>query len=738
MCPSGSQGRSWREWLGLALLPLALLTVFFTGFHSVIDLDIWIHLRDGSQVVTGSIPRVDSLSYPSAGHPYVDLNWLFQLAAFLVYRLAGEPGLIWFACLGVTGAFALLYRLARRVAPPPLAAAVTVLGAILASERFSPRPEIFTFIFLGLVQWCLCRHREGWRPAWWTIPLIFVLWVNSEGVFVVGYALLGAALLDHPRDRRLWSALGLSLLAALANPFFLEGALRPFLLFTRVNQSLPIYSATIGELVRPFATEPLHPAMVLFPFYLGLLTLGLLACGRRLRRGEVLLLAVFVYLSCTARRNVALLAVIATPVLARWLACGADLPWIRRRWARTGASVRRGAALAAVGGLLLAMAAYDVGLATNRIYVRAGTNRRFGCGRAETDFPRGAARFLQERKIKGPIFSTFGAGSYFTWAYPGERVFIDGRLEVHSTAHYERYLAMLAGGPAWAAAETEFHFNAAVIQYIDAMALAVERLQDRSWAFVHLDDDSIVLVKRSEQNRAVIEETEVTLPKLYATYPALTPAQIDSSFVLPPPPSRSPLSCFRQARFPWGQAQLGQFFQAINRWDLAAGQFMEAVRLAPDQASPRVLLATTLNQMGRPRVALAVLESAESLGGSRELRGILQIVRGDILVGLDRPREAVAAYSRYLRRPASAAQVPSALAGRGLARLRAGDPAGAVEDLNESLRLQPGNFIAYWNLGLAEEARNNPVGARRAYEAFRALGGRSPEVEAALKRLARS
>jgi tetratricopeptide (TPR) repeat protein len=718
-----------------AILVLAAgLTVFLAGFHSLIDNDVWFHLRAGSQVAHGSIPRTDTFSYPSAGRPYVDLHWLFQLILYAVYRAAGEGGMIWFACLVVTAAFALLYRVARHEAGPALAASITALGAIVASERFSPRPEIFTFLFLAITQWLLRRHREGSRRAWWWIPIITLLWVNSEGLFVLAYALLAAALLEHRRDRRLWQAFGLSLLASLINPYFVTGALHPLVLFSRVNRSLPIYSATIGEFLRtplnPFSGDSLHPALAVFPFA------GAAAAGRRLRWGELLLVALFTYLAISARRNVALLPMVSTPILARWLHLGLGREWLRSRWSRIPEMGRERIARIAAAAAILALAGYDLGLATNRLYVAAETNREFGTGKAQADFARGAGRFLRDQKIPGPIFTSFAAGSYMTWAYPEERVFIDGRLEVHTAEHYERYLRILQGGPVWSAAENEFRFNAAVIQYLDAMPLTLDRLRDPAWALVYLDDNAVVLLKRSEKNRRAIEAHTVTPATLHAAYPAIGLEQVDSSFVVPDPPSGYSLSrFFRRERFPWSQVQLGQFFFSINRWDLALAQFLEAVRRGPDQPGPRLLLASTLNQMGRPQLALAALQTATEAGGNAEMRARTLATRGDILTALGQPKEAVEAYSEYLRRATSETQVPVVLASRGYARYSSGDTEGAAADLTESLRRQPGNAQAYWYLGLVEEARGRTDAARRAYQSFLALGGHSPAVEAALKRL---
>lgn len=724
------------------ILPaIAALVVFAAAFHTLIDPDIWFHLAAGRWILAHGIPRVDPFSYPSAGQPYVDLHWLFQIVVRGIHTLAGEAGLILFATLVILATYGLVYRLARREAPAPLAAGLTALGAILASERMSPRPEIVSFLLLAVTAWLVRRHREGSRRAWWILPLVFVLWVNSEGLFVLGYLALGAGLLaskDAWRDRRLWLSAALCVAAAFVNPWFAEGALHPFVLFTRISRELPIYSQTIGEFRGPFQDEAMHPAAALFPWYLGLIALALAARGRWPRLGEIVALGALVYLALSARRNLALLPLLATPILAGWLAQGELTAAVRRRfWIRRPDAVRRRLAAVAAALLVLGLAGYLHGIVTNRIYARAETNRRFGAGRAPVDFARGAASFLNEHRIEGPLFETFAAGSYFTWAVPSQKVFIDGRLEVHTARHYERYLRLRQGGAAWQQADQQYGFNAAVIQYMDAMDLALERLRDGSWAPVFLDDTAIIFLRRNERNAALIEQHGLTVQRLRERFPSTTAEELRRSFTLPAAPGRL-ARALAPVSFPWSHLHLGQFFLGLNRPDLAVPQLVAGIAAEPAVAAPRIMLAMALNSLQLPALGVEVLDSAEALGGSRAARARAWIVRGDLLNAAGRPAEAIDAYDRslaLLSRREDRPQVASLLASRASARLKAGDPNGAASDVQESLRLMPQSPQAWFQLGMIEEARGRMAEARQAYQRVAAMGVNTPQVEEALRRV---
>jgi tetratricopeptide (TPR) repeat protein len=180
---------------------------------------------------------------------------------------------------------------------------------------------------------------------------------------------------------------------------------------------------------------------------------------------------------------------------------------------------------------------------------------------------------------------------------------------------------------------------------------------------------------------------------------------------------------------------LGQFFLAMGLDGFAGAQFAAAAEAAPALAEPRVMLASVLSRLGKPAAALPVLESARRLGGGRGARARAEIVRGDILAALGRPAEAVAAFDRALSAATASPQTASLLASRAQAKLQAGDIAGAASDIDASLRAVPGNPQGWIVRGMIEEKRGDRAGALQAYQRCRELGGQTPQVEEAIRRV---
>ena len=72
-----------------ALPPLFLLLVYglFVFSPLIVDPDLWGHVRFGQDLLeTGSIVRADPYSYLTAGQPWINHEWLAELAQAAAYR----------------------------------------------------------------------------------------------------------------------------------------------------------------------------------------------------------------------------------------------------------------------------------------------------------------------------------------------------------------------------------------------------------------------------------------------------------------------------------------------------------------------------------------------------------------------------------------------------------------------------------------------------------------------------
>lgn len=445
-------------WAGVAAVAVLALLL---AWREVSEVDLGFHLRAGQWIVEHrQWPQNDLFTYTVNDHAYVDLHWLYQVALFGLYQAGGPLALVLAHTAGILGALALAGVAAwRRFRSPPALAALLLVGVMAAELRFMIRPEVVSWLLLGLTLLLLERRAAGQRSPLWALPLITAVWVNMQGLFVLGLVVVGCYFLGGWIERRrpdlplaLWG--GVSFLAAFLNPYLHRGVLFPLTLLTRLSQG-NVFGQTIGEFTSPWrlnlsTAQPFYPRLTLWAYYLLVLALvvGVLLTWRRHRPHDYLVGLVFLALSAQAIRNVPLLVLVALPILATCLAAvpaGAAVGRSRRRPRPPRGRIRQGLAavpwpLVGVVLLLLATAAIALRVVTNAYYIADRRTERFGYRLSSAAMPVGAVRFLQERAVQGRILNHLNYGGYLMWQTPAP-VFIDGRLEVMGESFYEEYLA---------------------------------------------------------------------------------------------------------------------------------------------------------------------------------------------------------------------------------------------------------------------------------------------------------
>jgi len=91
-----------------------------------------------------------------------------------------------------------------------------------------------------------------------------------------------------------------------------------------------------------------------------------------------------------------------------------------------------------IGGLIVVSAAV---LLTGKVPVRL----------EEKNFPVQAVEYMRKHPLRGNLFHHYNWGGYLIWhLWPEQKVFIDGRNEVHGLRFLEdHYLELLNAGPSW-------------------------------------------------------------------------------------------------------------------------------------------------------------------------------------------------------------------------------------------------------------------------------------------------
>src|SRR5687768_1541415 len=207
----------------LALLrPFAFVGVAYGASMTIADPDLWGHLRFGlDTMASGQLGFVEEPYSFTADRPWVNHEWLSELATAVAYAVGGVPGLMVLkALLAVAIAASAWYALRQvRFSWRWLGVAVVAWGTLPLT--FTLRPQLWTGIALVVLCGILTANS---RRLLWLLPPLFAIWANLHGGWIVGGGLLAiwTAGAWIQRERLRWTLLVVgiaSLSATLLTPF---------------------------------------------------------------------------------------------------------------------------------------------------------------------------------------------------------------------------------------------------------------------------------------------------------------------------------------------------------------------------------------------------------------------------------------------------------------------------------------------------------------------------------------
>ncbi len=529
----------------LLVFLLAVLAIA-SSLSPIRNYDYWWHLKTGALIVeTRDVPRADPFSFTAAGVPWVDHEWLFQVAAHLGHRALGPAALVLAKAISVLLLSLLMAAHVRREGHREAGTAILTAAALIgASFRLDVRPELCSLIGLPFVVWLALLARDRGRHRFlFLVPVIVGLWSNLHPGAILAPAILAlgsAATFLHERFAapppgdgpaafgrvrfapRLALTAAAAALAAAANPYGFRIYEVPVHL-SRLLASLPSPNL---EWARPrpfdfplFFAAAAASAVILIVFRRrldpiaapALVLTGFLAAAHLRNIGLFFFLLPF----GLARPACALSAGLASSAPGRWLAS------LRRPTESPEAGppprkrVRPGFVCAAV--VLAAAVPLLVVLPPAVVW---------GIGIAPGNEPARAADFLARENVGRRLYNDVRFGGYLIWRrFPEHTVFIDGRNEV-----YPRLLSdifhSLSDSRAWQAFLVRHDIDAAFVRYSPALEKVVRRGTDgdpdavverafsanhfprQGWALVYWDDDAMVFARRSREYESVIARHE--------------------------------------------------------------------------------------------------------------------------------------------------------------------------------------------------------------------------------------
>lgn len=476
---------------------LFIAGVFLLSLKTVIDPDFGWQLGVGRYIwEQRSVPRTDLFSFSLPDYPYVYYSWLTDALLFGFWRVAGFWGASFFYALVSVLSFWILLRRTRLRSASPRMPLYLLFLVPLVLWIVGQRRQVVTFMLLNLLVYLFERSRIQERRWLLILPIIFLLWANLHGGFLLGLGVLFLLSILRIHDIRrsrlpvveqravirvLVVSLVLAAAAALATPYG-SGTYR---------QTLTIASNRFNW-EHNLDWKPLILAKTHFAVFAGMVYVAVVALltSTAVARREKIFLGLFFFLSLVTRRYVSPLFVFLLPPLLTqgerfWLA-------LRPRSFAFPLRVASAAVVVAYSGVIV-RDLWKLSEAHRSPSFYATEVSR------ELHFPFGAAQFMRQRGLPRRLLNDFSWGGYLQLQFPGRRFFIDGRMEnffVGGQPFAQEYRTIIKLEPGWEERFSRYDFDGvlAPVEEGKTWPLVELLLRDANWRVVYEDEVAILFV----------------------------------------------------------------------------------------------------------------------------------------------------------------------------------------------------------------------------------------------------
>ncbi|MGO9577388.1 MAG: hypothetical protein ACLPTQ_24005 [Terriglobales bacterium] len=480
-----------RRSLHLAVLAVLLTVIAAPSLaprFSVVDNDLWLHLKTGDWIVEhSSVPHTGILSRTVADRPWMAYSWFYEVLLSLFHS--------WFHLVGVA-VYGLVLTLAvaysvfwmtRRLSGSFWRACL-LATATCAAFLFNvfPRPVFSSMILFTVTLTLLLEARRTGRSEllYW-LPPLFVLWVNVHIQFVYGLFVVGlfvavnllqkwAAHLGFAPDSLLPPSLPPGTLAVILGACVLATCIGPYtyhlysVVFAYARSKYPYtYVAEFQALSFRNYTDFLQLLLTGFAFF---------ALGRA-KRLDLFLFALLLVASVVGfrtQRDAWFICIPAAACLAGALG-GAKCDH--------GETITEKAGLAVVVALLIFLYA--------RIMDFNAANLRLAIADV---YPVRAINFLRDHPQPGPLYNNYDWGDFITWYMPDYPVAIDGRTDLYGDEIDTRFYMSANGDASYV--DDPYLNEAKLILLPKRKPLARVLASDSRFSPIYQDSLSVVFVKR--------------------------------------------------------------------------------------------------------------------------------------------------------------------------------------------------------------------------------------------------
>ena len=507
--PERAESTTVKSAYGYLVPSILFILVFAIAARTPLDSDLWWHLRAGEETIRNGSPYLtDTLSYTRFGEAWINHSWLAQVLFFGLYQLGSLRAIS--AGTAILAAASIFIVYPQIQAPALLRAFTLVLSSAVASMVWSPRPQIFSLLFLGFTSYVIFEFQHKKKDRLWLLLPGFILWSNLHGGYVLGFIYIGILVAGQLIDLALglededsltgkkllklvlWSAASGACVAV--NP---NGAAMWLIPFRTVG--VGVLQQFISEWASPDFHQPVQQTFLWLLF----LTFGAMGfSGLKPRSTEWLLVGGFAYLAFLARRNFGPFALVCAPILGRHL-WAALKRYSSRIWVVLPGSKSLQKYLARYRYVnrsrpnhVLNLLVIGVLASTALLKWWAVTDSDFMAEAQKEVFPVGAADWINSNEPPNQLFNDYDWGGYLGWTARDYPIFVDGRTDLYHDEVLREYISVVNAEEGWDEILSTYQVNTIIIK--TGSPLSREILKRTDWWLAYQDELADIFIRTAK------------------------------------------------------------------------------------------------------------------------------------------------------------------------------------------------------------------------------------------------
>ncbi|KUG24104.1 hypothetical protein ASZ90_006109 [hydrocarbon metagenome] len=499
---------SYLKWTLIILLPVLILLIYPVDR---LDYDLWWQMTLGKYYLTHHTLTINHsiFSWTPADPTWVYNTCLGSIIIYLAYSFMGGFGLWtfqWLIFLGVFFSFYIFLRLIRRQLDVTSITIIAAIGIACSLSCSYYKPELFSVLFFCWMIFIFFYVKVTHRTfLFYLYPLMFALWANLHGGFILGFGLFACFFTGELLNRiypseesfsvkdlvNLGAASALSVTATLLNPY-------------GINYLLSICNAIISD-TYDITSKFIQAYVSLWP-YLKEMNISFFKLGQTAWIMTIMMFVIgCLFLYELIKKRTCDFTLLITNIVLYWASMRATRAsylfpfgfffsffYLIHRWKLKNITDR-----ATIISLFLFIFFFiNISYFTFRYNT---DNKWFGAG-LNSFVPAEEVSFLKKYRLDGPIFNDYVIGGYLLWdLYPAYKVFIDPRMVPYSKQIAPDYWAF-TGTPITGETLQRFNkkypFKIAIIHYRE-LPLIFDFLGSDEWRLLYFEQNAAILIHKS-------------------------------------------------------------------------------------------------------------------------------------------------------------------------------------------------------------------------------------------------